>query len=175
MILEKEGYFMSIKNLTRYGVLLAILIVVTLIIKIPAVNQMGYLNLSDVLVIIYATLFPKKEIAFSAGLGTAVADLALGYGSYAPFTFLIKAIEASFIIIYLNQAKKPSDFKYFLMVFIALSFMVLSYGLVDAFIFSNWYYFYASILFNLNQAGVALIIILVIKEPVLILINIFNL
>ena len=158
---------MPIKKITLYGLLLAIIFVVTIVIKIPAVNQMGYLNLSDVLVILFVTLFPKREVAFLAGFGTSLADLFLGYGAYAPFTFLIKATEGLIIIYYLNKSKQQSNLKYYLWVAFGLIFMVIAYGFTDAFIFASWPYFYVSILFNLNQAVVAFLIIIVSKEPIL--------
>ena len=158
---------MPIKKITLYGLLLAIIFVVTIVIKIPAVNQMGYLNLSDVLVIIFVTLFPKREVAFLVGFGTSLADLFLGYGAYAPFTFLIKATEGLIIIYYLNKSKQESNLKYYLWVSFGLIFMVIAYGFTDAFIFASWPYFYVSILFNLNQAVVAFLIIIISKEPIL--------
>ncbi len=154
---------MSIKKMTLAGFLLTILLVVTVLIKIPAVNNMGYLNLSDALIILYITLMPDFDFLAVGGLGAALADIILGYGIYWPFTLIIKFLEALIVYVYLKKAKTKNNFSYAIVVALALSIMVVGYGLTDAFLFQQWSYFYVSILFNLNQAVVAFLVILITK------------
>ena len=66
----------------------ALTFVATYFIQIPLAN--GYANLGDAVILICAVLFPSFTNLLAAGAGAAVADLASGFGIYAPATFLIK-------------------------------------------------------------------------------------
>lgn len=50
----------------------------------------GYGNLGDCLVILSGWILGPVWGAVAAGMGTALADVALGFGVYAPATFVIK-------------------------------------------------------------------------------------
>ena len=54
----------------------------------------GYGNLGDCFVLLSGWLLGPVWGAAAAGLGSALADVALGYGLYAPATFVIKALMA---------------------------------------------------------------------------------
>lgn len=158
---------MNIKTITRYGLLMSIMIVSTLIIKIPAPNQMGYLNLSDFLIIMSVVFIPKPSMAFAAGLALLLTDIFAGYGQYAVFTFLVKSIEG-LIIVFFFKAKKEITIKQFGMIsLLAVVVMVLGYGLSDAIIFQGISYIWPSILVNLPQAGFAWILSIVCYRPML--------
>lgn len=73
------------------AMLAALICVATAIIKIPSPLN-GYINLGDCMVLFSAWILPPAYGAMSAGLGSSLADLLLGYGSYAPATFIIKAL-----------------------------------------------------------------------------------
>lgn len=54
----------------------------------------GYGNLGDCFVLLSGWLLGPLWGAVAAALGTALADVALGFGLYAPATFVIKALMA---------------------------------------------------------------------------------
>ena len=54
----------------------------------------GYGNLGDCFVLLCGWMLGPVWGAAAAGLGSALADLTLGYGLYAPVTFVIKALMA---------------------------------------------------------------------------------
>lgn len=54
----------------------------------------GYGNLGDCFVLLSGWLLGPLWGAAAAGVGTALADVTLGYGVYAPATFVIKALMA---------------------------------------------------------------------------------
>lgn len=63
----------------------------TMIIKVPAIK--GYINFGDVFIFSIAVLLGKKT-GFAAGaMGSALADIMLGYAIFAPGTFFIKGLE----------------------------------------------------------------------------------
>ena len=88
---------MNEKNKTGKLVLAAMLAaltcVATMIIKIPSPLK-GYLNLGDCVVLLSGWLLAPGYGFLAAGLGSALADVFLGYMMYAPATFLIKGLMA---------------------------------------------------------------------------------
>lgn len=83
----------NLKTLIRYSVLMALTTVMTMVIHIPTVGTNGYLNLGDMVVFIAALTMGKKAGFIVGGLGSALADLLLGYTHYAPITFIVKGLE----------------------------------------------------------------------------------
>ena len=101
------------KNKTRLIVLSALFAalacVATMVIRIPSPFK-GYLNLGDSVVLLSGWLLPPVYGALAAGLGSALADLFSGYVTYAPATFVIKAllaVAAHFCALTLAKHTKP--------------------------------------------------------------------
>lgn len=69
-------------------------------IYIPATR--GFFNIGEVMVYTSGLLLTPYLSAFAGGIGSAAADLTLGYPQYAPATLVIKAFEA-FIVSYLSR------------------------------------------------------------------------
>jgi uncharacterized membrane protein len=83
----------KINQLTRYGVLIALTTVMTMVIQIPTPGTKGYLNLGDMVVFLAAMILGKKGGFVVGGVGSALADLLSGYSYYAPITFVVKGLE----------------------------------------------------------------------------------
>ncbi|MBQ8207346.1 MAG: ECF transporter S component [Clostridia bacterium] len=71
----------------------ALVCVATMLIKIPSPLK-GYLNLGDCVVLVAAWMLPIGYNFLAAGIGSALADIFLGYIVYAPATFFIKGAMA---------------------------------------------------------------------------------
>ena len=73
----------------------AVTAVVTMItgsfVPFPATG--GYLNLGDSMVMFSGLLFGASLGGFAGGVGSALSDILLGYGYFAPLTLLIKGTE----------------------------------------------------------------------------------
>ena len=80
--------------------------VATMMIQIPIPATNGYINLGDGAVLLGAFMLGPVYGALAGGLGSALADLLLGYASYAPGTFLIKAVMALCASLTLRVMKK---------------------------------------------------------------------
>ena len=65
----------------------------------------GYFNFGDVIVVTTALLFGSTIGGIAGGLGSALADIVLGYGLFAPFTLVIKGIEG-FVVGYIAGGKE---------------------------------------------------------------------
>lgn len=100
------------KKIITLLVLFATVTLTTMFIAIPV--GVGFLNFSDVAVV-FSGLFiahflgemKLSHLGFAfivTGFGAATADIALGYGMFAPMTLIAKGLEASFA--YLSYKKK---------------------------------------------------------------------
>lgn len=83
----------NLKLLIRYAILMALTVVMTMVVHIPTIGTNGYLNLGDMVVLLAALILGKKGGFVVGGLGSAIADLLLGYVHYAPITLIVKGLE----------------------------------------------------------------------------------
>lgn len=112
---------MQSKNLLKvvFGGLMAALVCVATSVMVIQLPTGGYANLGDCFVILSACILGPVYGALAGGIGAGLADLFLGYGIYAPFTFIIKACMAVAVYFIINKAKE-SSFK------IQMGFMILA-------------------------------------------------
>ena len=73
---------------------MAMTTVATMVIAIPVPFTNGYIHLGDSMIFLSVLLLGWKYGAVAAGLGSALADLFLGYPQWAPWTLVIKAVMA---------------------------------------------------------------------------------
>ena len=83
----------SLMKLVLCAMMAALVCVATMIITVPSPLG-GFLNLGDGLVLLAGWLLGPLYGFLAAGLGSALADLFLGYAFYVPGTFLIKGLSA---------------------------------------------------------------------------------
>ncbi len=79
------------KKLALTAMMTALCAVATYAVSVPFPSGVGYFNLGDVFVLLAGWLLGPVFGALSAGLGSMLADLFLGFTAYMPATFLIKA------------------------------------------------------------------------------------
>ena len=101
---------MQSKNLLKvvFGGLMAALVCVATAVMVIQLPTGGYANLGDCFVILSACILGPVYGALAGGIGAGLADLFLGYGIYAPFTFIIKACMAVAVYFIINKAKESS-------------------------------------------------------------------
>jgi len=85
--------FVSPTIVARYGVLTALTAAVTFATFIYFAPTKGYFNMGDSMVFFCAFAFGWRAGAICGGVGSAVADVLLGAGFFAPYTFLAKGSE----------------------------------------------------------------------------------
>jgi uncharacterized membrane protein len=66
---------------------------VTMVISVPFPPTRGYFNLGDAIVMLSGLLFGARLGGFAGGVGSALSDILLGYGYFAPLTLFIKGTE----------------------------------------------------------------------------------
>ncbi len=72
----------------------AMVCVATVAVHVPIPATQGYVNLGDALVLLGAFFLGPWYGAAAAAVGSALADLFLGYAVYAPGTLLVKGLTA---------------------------------------------------------------------------------
>lgn len=88
---------MTVRTLARAGLMTAIVFVVTRSFVLPIPQTKGFFNLGEAGIYVAALLFGPAVGALSGGVGSALADLSLGYMQYAPFTLIIKGLEGAVV------------------------------------------------------------------------------
>lgn len=83
-----------IMQVTVTAILAALICVATMIVQIPIPATGGYANLGDGIILISSFLLPVGCSITAAALGSALADLLLGYVAFIPGTLMIKAFMA---------------------------------------------------------------------------------
>ena len=73
-------------------VMTALTAVSTMLIQIP-IPLVGYFNLGDVMIFVSALTFGPIVGGFAGGIGSAIADMILGYPQFAIPTLIIKGLE----------------------------------------------------------------------------------
>ena len=76
-------------RMAQTGLLTALVCAATMVIRIPTPNG-GYVNIGDALVLLSGWMLGPVYGFFAAGVGSALADLLWGYGTYVPGTLIIK-------------------------------------------------------------------------------------
>lgn len=153
---------MKVKKLVLAALFAALAYCATLIIHIPSPIG-GYLNLGDCIVLLAGWLLGPAYGAAAAGLGSALADLTLGYTSYIPGTFVIKALMA--VVAYYAAKAVPgkSVVKSVVSGVLAEVVMVAGYFCFEATILGNGLGAAVGIASNLMQALAGIVCAVLIK------------
>jgi uncharacterized membrane protein len=144
---------MKVRTLSITALMMAMVSIVTMFIKFPVLH--GYLNLGDVMVMGMAVLLPLPMV-WLAGIASMFADILLGYGIYAPFTLVIKAIEA-LIIGYWVYKNKGKDVPLWVFLMGGI-WMAFAYGITNIIIYHNVGVAFVSLWGDLFQGVVCAII-----------------
>ena len=149
---EKNNDKLALK-ISLVAVLTAIVVVFTLIVRIP--TSRGYLNLCDVAIFFTAFTFGPGVAFIVAGLGTAIADIVSGYAQWAIVSFIVHGSEGLVVAIIVHKAKKP--FRKILGAVIGVLIVAIGYYFGGA-ILVNFEVALIEVPMNLAQAGVGAVL-----------------
>lgn len=79
------------QRLVTTALMMSLVLLGTIVFRIPVPMTQGYVNLGDAMVFIAVMLLGKKNGTAAAGLGSALADVLGGYAMWAPWTLIIKS------------------------------------------------------------------------------------
>lgn len=88
---------MKTRDVALTGLMIALVFVITRAFVLPIPQTKGFFNLGEAGVYMAAVLFGPVVGALAGGIGSALADLTLGYAQYAPFTLIIKGLEGALV------------------------------------------------------------------------------
>lgn len=155
----------SVLKLVYSALFAALACVATMVIRIPSVGGVGYVNVGDTIVLMCAWLLGGVYGGVAAGVGTALADLLGGYAYYVPGTFTIKFLMAFVAyLIYKNMTKKMSNKFLGLLAsgIVAEIIMIVGYFLYKAFILGKGYLAAVPSIFSNIAQGVTCLIIAIV-------------
>lgn len=144
----------------------AIITVTTAFIKINTGINDGYVHLGDSIIYLAGCVLPAPYCLISAALGGALADILAGAAVWAPFTAVIKALNALVFVFALKFAKNDGSNKILsvktaLMSFVSGLVTVFGYLLCEGLLYS-FPTALTSVPFSIIQAtGSALVFILI--------------
>jgi uncharacterized membrane protein len=106
---ESKGEMTLTLKIALMAVFTAVETVTTMMVPINIPASQGYFNVGEAIIYFTAILFGPAIGAFTGGVGAAIADLLLGYASYAPVTLVVKGAEG-FVVGYLFKILKDKKF-----------------------------------------------------------------
>ena len=117
------------------ALLTALTCVTTMAVKIPTPLG-GYVNIGDAIVLLAAVFLSPVHAIFSAGVGSALADLFSGYALYAPATLIIKSVMAliAFSVIRVFRGKRKL-LAHALGALLAALWMIFGYYVFEGFLY----------------------------------------
>lgn len=126
----------------------ALIAVATLVIHIPTPGTNGYVNLGDGFILICAFTMPPLYAGIAGGLGSALADLVMGYLPYSPGTLVIKGLMGLLAgLLYMRFGKgKPIK--------VSLPVMIVA-GIAAECVMVLGYFFYEAVILGFGVAAAA--------------------
>ncbi|MDH6366782.1 MULTISPECIES: ECF transporter S component [Breznakia] len=145
--------------LCAFGAALTFLATVIIVLPMPG---MGYVNFGDSIIYLFACTLNPLAAFFVGGVGSALADIYLGYTQFAIFTLIIKGIEGC-VVAYLFHKIKTT---YRVAAFVCGALiMIAGYYVTDVILLQDFIAALPSIQGNLVQGGVCVIFALLAYQP----------
>lgn len=110
----------------------------------------GFFNVGEIVIYTAAFLFGGIVGGLAGGVGAAAADVFLGFGMWAPITFVVKGLEG-FIV---GQLSGPSAASKAIAVALGAPFMIVGYFIAAWFLVGGPYAIGSELPMDLIQAGV---------------------
>ncbi len=142
---------------------MALVFIATMFIQIPNALD-GYFNLGDGFILLFASFLNPFEAFLIGGLGSALADLASGYGYYFFFTLITKGAEGV-VVAYLMK-KSHSKVSQIAAYSLGSVVMVFGYFIAKYILKQSWAMAFAEVFPNALQ-GIAGIVIALFAYPII--------
>lgn len=147
------------------GLMMAMIVVATILIIIPVPFGNGYIHLGDTMIFLSVLILGWKYGAVAAGVGSALADILVGYAIWAPWTLFVKGIMAAVMGLFIMKAmKKPGRSVLGVPVFQLIGMilagceMVVGYYIAEGVIYGNFISAALGIPWNIVQFGVGAVL-----------------
>ena len=97
------------KDIALAGVFTAMVAAATMTMSVFIAASGGFFNIGEIMIYITALLMGPLIGGFAGGVGSMIADIALGYTVFAPGTLIIKSVEG--IIVGYVSRNRPTSLK----------------------------------------------------------------
>ena len=135
-----RGYYFPTDaiSISITSIFAAIACVLTMTIQIPIPATGGYINIGDLGVMLTGLIFGPIIGFISGGVGSALADIFLGFPIYAPITFVVKGVEGFVVGLIANPRifHGKRTYKDILAVIMGGLLMVFGYFVVELLVFN---------------------------------------
>ncbi|MGQ9780786.1 MAG: ECF transporter S component [Nitrososphaeria archaeon] len=122
---------MQVRAVAAISVMTPLIMVMTMLIRVPIPATQGYFNFGDSAVILVSMLFGSYVGLVAGGLGSALADVLSNYTFYAPITFVAKGLEGLVVGVAFGRLKERSRLLSYLCGPVGGVFMISSYFVFD--------------------------------------------
>lgn len=155
----------NLKSLVITAVAIALTYVFTAFINIrlPFAPNGGLIHLGNVPLFIFAIIFGKKTGAIAGGIGMGLFDLLSGWTAWAPFTLII--VGCMGYVTGMITEKKKSYIWMIIAMLTALLIKISGYYIAEGIIYGNWIVPISSVPGNVIQVVTAMIVVMIIIEP----------
>jgi len=140
------------------ALMMGIIMVATMFIRIPIPATRGYVHLGDSMIFMAVLILGWRSGAVAAAFGAMLADVLSGYALYAPWTFVIKALMAIVmgLFIVLLSGKKQAKIAgipvpQIIGMVLGGMVMVAGYYAAERVIYCSWIIPLAEVPFNIAQ------------------------
>lgn len=149
----------SIRNLALIVTFTGLVFLSTSIFFIAIPTSSGFFNIGEVFIYLAALIGGPITGAIAGGVGASMADLALGYGFFAPGTAVIKLVEGFLVGLIFHYGRKlPSQMKNFFMgVSSGVLVSISAFYVKEDFVFG--FSFYTTKTFEITVPGYVFLII----------------
>lgn len=151
---------MNAKKLCIMGLLIALTCVATMCVHIPIPATNGYINIGDSIILIAAVFFGGPVGLAAGGIGSALADLLLGYTNYVPITLVVKGIEGLMAAQIAGKSKGFFTIRKMTAAVVSVIWMVAGYFISETVLYGTGAAL-SSVASNCIQAAVSLILFIV--------------
>ena len=113
------------------GLMIALVFLVTFFTKIP--GPVGPFNIGDAVIMVTAIILGRNSGMVAGALGSAAADIAMGYALFSPFTLVVKGLEGYIVgtIAYQGKSEKAGTARMITGVAVGALVMIAGYFLSE--------------------------------------------
>ena len=128
----------ALRRMVLTALFMALVVVATMVINIPMVGTQGFVNVGDTIVFLSGYFMGPWVGLVAGGLGSALADLLLGYPHWAPWTLVIKGLEGLLVGSLAHRAfkgRRPLGVGTVVALLLAALWMVSGYYIAGGFMY----------------------------------------